>query len=147
VIGIGDAWCSASALWGLGWIDDLAERNSDAARQYAEALKLWTETGDRRGMYYAVQGIAIVAARAGHLHTAVGLFAGADTIAPDVGSGSMPLWNTWRDQYLSMLQDALSSVDFATGWTAGEQLDRDVLVKQALTAAQRTESDMKGSAT
>jgi predicted ATPase/class 3 adenylate cyclase len=147
VIGIGDAWCSASALWGLGWIDDRAERTSDAARRYAEALELWTETGDRRGIYYAVQGIAIVATRAGHLHTAVGLFAGADTIAPDVGSGSMPLWNTWRDQYLGMLQDALSPVDFATGWAAGEQLDRDVLVKQALTAAQRTESDMKGSAT
>jgi predicted ATPase/class 3 adenylate cyclase/DNA-binding CsgD family transcriptional regulator len=147
VIGIGDAWCSASALWGLGWIDDLAERNSDAARRYAEALKLWTETGDRRGIYYAVQGIAIVATRAGHLHTAVGLFAGADTIAPDVGSGSMPQWNTWRDQYLGMLQDALSPVDYATSWAAGEQLDRDVLVKQALTAAQRTESDMKGSTT
>jgi hypothetical protein len=105
------------------------------------------ETGDRRGICYAVQGIAIVALRAGHLHTAARLFAGAETIAPDVGATSMPRWNTWRDQSLGMLREALSPVDFATCWAAGEQLDRDVLVKQALTAAQRTESDLRRSAT
>jgi hypothetical protein len=55
--------------------------------------------------------------------------------------------NTWRDQQLNMLRDALSPVDFATSWTAGERLDPDVLVKQALTAAHRTETDVKGAAT
>jgi hypothetical protein len=41
-----------------------------------------------------------------------------------------------------MLRDALSPVDFATIWATGEQLDQDVLVKQALTAAQGTGRDV-----
>lgn len=125
----------------------MGRRDADAVRRYSEALERWMQTGDRRGIYFAVQGIAIVVARAGHLHTAVRLLAGADTIASDVGPASMPRWNTWRDRSLGMIREALSPVDFTTSWAAGEQLDRDVLVKQALTAAQRTESDMRGPAT
>ena len=147
VVSIGDPWCTASALWGLGWIDDLAGNGSSAARCYRDALELWTETGDRRGVFYAVQAIAIVSTRAGGLTTAVRLFAGADAIAPDVGSGSMPQWNTWRDQHLDTLRDALSPADFSISWTAGERLAADVLVKEAIIAARRTETDAAEAAT
>lgn len=138
VVGIGDSWCAASALWGLGWIDDRAG-GTDAARLYREAIELWSETGDWRGIYYAVEGVAIVAARTGHPTTAVRLLAGADAMASDVGSGTMPLWNAWRDRHLDLLRDALSPADFSISWTAGERLDRDVLVKEALVAARRAE--------
>ena len=147
VIGIGDRWCTGSAWWGLGWIDDLAENGRGAARCYREALELWDETGDRRGVFYAVQGIAIVLTRAGGFTTAVRLFAGADAIAADVGASSMPQWNTWRDQHLDTLRDALSPVDFSANWTAGERLAADVLVKEAIVAARRTETDAPKAAT
>jgi predicted ATPase/class 3 adenylate cyclase/DNA-binding CsgD family transcriptional regulator len=147
VIGIGDRWCTGSAWWGLGWIDDLAENDDGAARCYREALELWSETGDRRGVFYAVQGIAIVSTRAGDFTTAVRLFAGADAIAADVGPGSMPQWNTWRDQHLGTLRDALSPVDFSTSWAAGERLAADVLVKEATIAARRAETDAAKAAT
>jgi predicted ATPase/class 3 adenylate cyclase/DNA-binding CsgD family transcriptional regulator len=141
VIGIGDRWCTGSAWWGLGWIGDLAEDRGGAARCYREALELWSDTGDRRGVFYAVQGIAIVSTRVGDFATAARLFAGADAMAGDVGAGSMPQWNTWRDQHLDTLRDALSPVDLSTSWAAGERLAVDVLVKEAGIAARRTETD------
>lgn len=147
VIGIGDRWCTGSAWWGLGWIDDLAENGGGAARCYREALELWSETGDRRGLFYALQGIAIVSTRAGDFTTAVRLFAGADAIAADVGASSMPQWNTWRDQHLGTLRDGLSPVDFSTSWAAGERLAADVLVKEATIAARRVETDAAKAAT
>ena len=141
VIDIGDRWCTGSAWWGLGWIDDLAENDGGAARCYREALELWSETGDRRGVFYAVQGIAVVSTRARDFTTAARLFAGADAIAADVGAGSIPQWNSWRDRHLGTLRDALSPVDFSTSWTAGERLAADVLVKEAAIAARRAETD------
>ena len=75
------------------------------------------------------------------------LFAGADAIAADVGASSMPQWNTWRDQHLDTLRDALSPVDFSANWTAGERLAADVLVKEAIVAARRTETDAPKAAT
>ncbi|HEY6697107.1 MAG TPA: hypothetical protein VIZ67_02710 [Acidimicrobiales bacterium] len=141
VVGIGDRWCTASALWGLGWIDDLAGNESVAARCYRKALELWSETGDRRGIFYALQGIAIVLTRAGGFTTAVRLFAGAGIIATDIGSGSMPQWNAWRDQHLATLRDELRPVDFSVSWTAGEHLETDVLIKEALMAARQMEAD------
>lgn len=147
VVVIGDPWCTASATWGLGWIDDLAGRDRGALHGYGEALRLWSETGDRRGMFYAIEGISIVAGRAGRLISAVQLFGGADAIAPDVGSGSMSRWNTWRDQHLDALRDALSPVDFSINWAAGQRLAPDVLVKEALMTAQRTEADLTEAAT
>jgi predicted ATPase/class 3 adenylate cyclase/DNA-binding CsgD family transcriptional regulator len=147
VVEIGDAWCAASALWALGWMDDRSGWRSGAARCYREALERWSETGDWRGIFYAIQGVAIVAARTGRFTTAVRLFAGGDSIASDVGSGSMPLWNTWRDEHLGLLRDGLSPVDFSTSWIAGERLERDVLVKEALLAARRIEADPEEAAT
>jgi predicted ATPase/class 3 adenylate cyclase/DNA-binding CsgD family transcriptional regulator len=147
VIGIGDPWCTGSAWWGLGWINDVAEDSSSAVRCYREALELWSDTGDRRGVFYAVQGIAIVLTRSGDFATAVRLFAGADAIAADVGAGSMPQWNAWRDQHLDELRDALSPVDFSTIWAAGERLAADVLVKEAIIAARRTETEAATAAT
>jgi predicted ATPase/class 3 adenylate cyclase/DNA-binding CsgD family transcriptional regulator len=134
---IGDPWCSGSALWGLGWLDDRAGDDGGALARYGKALELWSETGDWRGIYYAIQGIAIVATREGRLPTAVRLFAGAHGLGPDVGGASMPLWNEWRDHYLALLREALSSVEFSTGWLAGERLEPDVLVKEALIEARR----------
>jgi hypothetical protein len=92
-------------------------------------------------IFYAIQGVAIVAARTGADTNAARLFAGAETLGPDIGSGSMPEWNVWRDQHLERLRDALSPADFAVSWAAGERLDSGVLVKEALMAARQTESD------
>jgi len=147
VVAIGDPWSTASALWGLGWIDDLAGRDRDALHCYQEALKLWSDTGDRRGIFYAVEGIAIAATRAGRFIPAVQLFAGAGAIASDVGSSSMSPWNTWRDKHLDMLRDALDPVEFSISWTAGQLLEPDVLVIEALMTAQRTEADAAEAAT
>jgi predicted ATPase/class 3 adenylate cyclase/DNA-binding CsgD family transcriptional regulator len=132
VVAIGDPWCKASACWGLGWIDDLAGRDRGALAAYHEALRLWSDTGDRRGMFYAIEGIAIVLSRAGRVTAAVQLFAGADALAPDVGSSSMSRWNAWRDRHLNGLRDALDPVEFSIHWAAGQRLERDVLVKEAL---------------
>jgi predicted ATPase/class 3 adenylate cyclase/DNA-binding CsgD family transcriptional regulator len=147
VVAIGDPWCTASATWGLGWIDDLAGRERDALHGYGEALRLWSETGDWRGIFYAIEGISIVAGRTGRPISAVQLLGGADAIAPDVGSGSMSRWNTWRDQHRDMLRDALSPVDFSINWATGQRLEPDVLVKEALMTAQRTEGDLTEAAT
>jgi tetratricopeptide (TPR) repeat protein len=80
VVAIGDTWCAASAYWGLAWIDDLSGRDNEALHGYREALRLWSATGDRRGMFYAIEGIAIILARAGKLIGAVQLSAGADAM-------------------------------------------------------------------
>jgi predicted ATPase/class 3 adenylate cyclase/DNA-binding CsgD family transcriptional regulator len=129
---IGDSWCMASAIWGLGWLDDLAGRDEEAQRGYREALKLWRDTGDKRGMFYAVEGIAIVLTRTGRFNSAAQLFAGADGIAADVGASSMSRWNTWRSRHLDILRDTLSPAEFSVHWAAGQRLDLDVLVKEAL---------------
>jgi hypothetical protein len=147
VVAIGDPWCTASATWGLGWIDDLAGREREALHGYGEALRLWSETGDWRGIFYAIEGISIVAGRTRRLISAVQLLGGADAIAPDVGSGSISRWNAWRDQHLDMLRDAMSTVDFSINWATGQRLEPDVLVKEALMTAQRTERDLTEAAT
>ncbi len=140
VVRIGDSWCTASALWGIGWIDDRGGQDIDAASSYRAALELWSETGDWRGIRFAVQGIAIVATRAGRFDTAVGLFAGAEVAAPDAG-GSMPAWNRWRDQHLAMARGGLSPRTLAARWTAGECVDPDVVVKEAIVEARRLEAE------
>jgi predicted ATPase/class 3 adenylate cyclase/DNA-binding CsgD family transcriptional regulator len=136
VVAIADNWCAASAFWGLGWIDDLSGHDSEGLHGYREALTLWSDTGDRRGMFYAIEGIAIILARAGRFIAAAQLFAGAGAIAPDVGSNSMSRWNTWRDRHLNMLRDALSPVEFSIHWAAGQRLEPEVLVKEALMTPQ-----------
>jgi hypothetical protein len=141
VVGIGDPWCAASALWGLGWLDDVAGADRRAIRRYGDALELWSETGDWRGIVYAVQGIAIVATRAGRFTTAIRLFAGADALGSDVGADSMPPWNAWRGRHLDTLRESLSAVELSSGRTAGERLEPDVLVKEALMEARQTETD------
>jgi predicted ATPase/class 3 adenylate cyclase len=136
-IGIGDPWCAASAWWGLGWVEDTAGDDPGAIRCYEQALELWSETGDWRGIFYAVQGVAIVAARAARGTTAVRLFAGSEALAPDIGASSMPQWNTWRDRHLDQLRTDLTEVDFSSGWSAGQRLEPGVLVKEALIEAPR----------
>ncbi|HKE75844.1 MAG TPA: hypothetical protein VKB57_19660, partial [Acidimicrobiales bacterium] len=132
VLAIADSWCMASAMWGLAWLDDLAGRDTEATRGYRDALKLWRDTGDRRGMVYAVEGIAIVLTRTGNHVSAAQLFAGAGETAADVGSSSMVRWNTWRGRHLSLLREALSPAEFSIHWAAGRRLDLDVLAKEAL---------------
>ena len=139
VVDIGDPWCTASALWGLGWLDDRAGDDAAAAHRYRRALELWRDTGDRRGIHYAVQGIGILATRAGHVVTAAGLFAGADAAAPDVGATGMPAWNAWRDRHLAALREALDPRELSAGWRAGVGLEPDVLVKEALVEARALE--------
>jgi predicted ATPase/class 3 adenylate cyclase len=141
VVRIGDPWCTASALWGIGWIEDRGGQDREAVRSYRAALELWSETGDWRGIDFAVQGIAIVAIRAGRLTTALALFAGADAAAPDSGARSMPAWNRWRDHHLALLRAGLGPRAFAAGWTTGESLDPDVLVKEAIVEARRLDAD------
>jgi hypothetical protein len=48
---------------------------------YREALELWSDTGDRRGMFHAIEGIAITLARAGRFVPAAQLFAGEELSA------------------------------------------------------------------
>src|SRR5262249_29264662 len=134
VIAIGDPWCAASAHWGLGWIDDLSGSDQEALRGYRRALLLWSDTGDRRGMFYAMEGIAVTLTRTGQFLAAAQLFAGANTIAPQVGSGSMSSWNLWRDRHLGVLRAALSPVELSAHQSVGERLELDVLVKAALMA-------------
>jgi tetratricopeptide (TPR) repeat protein len=141
VVGIGDPWCTGSALWAIGWIDDRAGRDREAAHAYRAALELWRETGDWRGMHFAVQGIAILAIRARRLAAAVTLIAGAEAAAPDVGVDTMGTWNDWRDHHVAVLRDRLRPDAFAAGWAAGRSLDPDVLVKEAVLEARRVELD------
>jgi predicted ATPase/class 3 adenylate cyclase len=138
VIGIGDPWCAASACWGLGWLEDVTGNDPRAIRCYEQALELWSETGDWRGIFYAVQGVAIVATRAGRGTTAVRLFAGSEALAPDIGASSMPQWNSWRERHLDRLRADLSAVEFSSGWSAGERFEPGVLVKEALIEARRS---------
>jgi hypothetical protein len=135
VVAIGDPWCAGSAHWALAWLDDLSERDWAAQQGYRQALKLWSDTGDRRGMVYAIEGIAITLARAGRFVPASRLFAGAGAIGPDVGAGSMSRWNTWRGRHLAMLRDALAPEERSAHWAAGQRLELDVLVKEALMAS------------
>lgn len=141
VVRIGDPWCTASAFWGIGWIDDRGGQDREAVRSYRAALELWSDTGDWRGIHFAVQGIGIVAIRAGRLTAAVALFAGADAAAPDAGARTMPAWNGWRDHHLALLRAGLSQRAYAAGWTAGECLDPDVLVKEAIVEARQLDAD------
>jgi predicted ATPase/class 3 adenylate cyclase/DNA-binding CsgD family transcriptional regulator len=137
--GIGDRWCAASALWGLGWLADRAGDDVEAARRYREALELWSETGDWRGIYFSVQGIAILATRLGRLESAARLFAGADSLASDVGAGSIQAWNAWRGKHLDILRDALSPGEPSTARAASEGLDPQVVIREALEEARRAE--------
>ena len=134
VVAIGDPWCAGSAHWGLAWLDDMSGRDWQAQQGYRQALRLWSDTGDRRGMFYAIEGIAITLVRAGRFDPAAQLFAGAGALAPDVGSGSISRWNSWRDRHLARLRDALSPEELSAHWAAGQRLDLDVLVKEALIA-------------
>jgi hypothetical protein len=134
-------------LWGLGWIEDTAGHDLQALHRYREALQLWNDTGDRRGIFYAIEGIAVVVARAGQCVPALQLLAGAGTIAPDVGSTSIARWNTWRGRHLDMLRAALNPTEFSANWAAGERLDPDVLVKEALVTADRVQVDTPEVAT
>ncbi|MGH2477548.1 MAG: ATP-binding protein, partial [Candidatus Limnocylindrales bacterium] len=137
-IAIGDAWCAGSAWWGLAWVEDNAGDDPEAIRCYEQALELWSETGDWRGIFYAVQGVAIVAMRAGRRTTAVRLFAGSEALAPDIGASSMPQWNAWRDRHLDQLRTELTDIEFSSGWSAGKRLEPGVLVKEALIEARRS---------
>ena len=146
-IGIGDPWCAGSAWWGLGWLEDIGLDDPAAVRCYEQALELWSETGDWRGIFYAVQGVAIVTARVGRGTTAVRLFAGSEALAPDIGASSMPQWNTWRDRHLDQLRTDLTEVEFSSGWSTGQRLEPGVLVKEALIEARRTATAGGASAT
>lgn len=142
---MGDVWLTASALWGLGWLADRAGDDVGAARHYREALELWRETGDWRGIYLAVQGVAILATRAGRLDAAARLFGGADSLASDVGAGGNKAWDGWRDRHVDLLRAALSPDELSLGRAAGEGLGPQVVVQEALLEVRRMERGTEGT--
>ena len=53
----------------------------------------------------------------------------------------MPGWNGWRDHHVALLRAGLGPRAFAAGWAAGESLDPDVLVKEAMVEARQLGAD------
>jgi predicted ATPase/DNA-binding SARP family transcriptional activator len=122
----------AAALWRLGHLCWLERRYSESLAAFQESLALRRSLESLRGVAYAIDGVAWVAAACGERLLAVRLFAAADRQFGTMHSHFHPLEQPAHDAALTLARDGLHPTDFAVAWEDGQKWSLQEAAEKAL---------------
>jgi hypothetical protein len=105
-----------------------------ARNQVLDALRLLAEIDDRRGLAYALVGLARVSLAAGDARAAAHLFGASDTLRMTGGPFLEVAMRTQLDRDLAAARAALGDAEFTAQWSAGRSVPLDETISAALGA-------------
>lgn len=114
-----------AALWRLGHLCWLDKRYAESLAAFQESLQVRRSLNSARGVAYAVDGVAWVAAASGDPALAARLFGAADTQFTAMGSHFHPLEQPAHDAAVSQARSRLGNQAFAAAWADGAQVSLD----------------------
>jgi tetratricopeptide (TPR) repeat protein len=130
-----DIWRKNRFQWALAYrLNDLgllwwSIRNLDEAEQvHRESLSICQEIGDRRGMFFAVEGLARVAALQAKVKRAGRLFGAAKSLANIVDTELAVLEEIARAQAIDSLSAHFHEISSAIRWAEGLELSVDEII-------------------
>jgi len=134
---LGDTWSMSLALTNLGRValrhgDD----NAQAAKLFADALKLAKERGDQRVTAECLQGMGAVTANSGDEAQAARLFGACDALLERIGATPTPIEVELNEQFLPTVKSSLGDERFTTEWVAGRQEAPEEAIEEALSIAE-----------
>jgi non-specific serine/threonine protein kinase len=132
---LGDTWSTSLALTNLGRVALLqGDDTSEAARLFADALRLAKERGDKRVAAECLQGLGAVAAR-GDGAQAARLFGACDALLEAIGATPTTIETALNEEYLPAVRSSLGEERFASEWVAGRAEQPEEAIAEALSVA------------
>lgn len=128
----GDHVRLAAALWRLGHLCWLERHYAQSLTAFTESLTLRLDLKSRRGIAYAIDGVAWVAASTGQAQLAVRLFGATDTHFSAMDTHFHPIEQPAHDAALSAARQALDAATFTTAWAEGQALSLEEAITLAL---------------
>lgn len=128
----GDLVRLGPALWLLGHLYWLEHDYAQSLAAFRESLRLRRELKSRRGIAYAIDGIAWVAAVTGQAEVAAQLFGAADMHFNAMNTHFHPVEQPTHDAAVSATRMALGEAHFTAAWQAGARLSLEAAADLAL---------------
>ena len=116
---------------GLSW--EARGELQRAAGHYREALRLQTESDDRRGIAVGLTRLAATRALRGELEQAAALFAATDAMLRSWSFRMPQVYQGYADQHLAAVRAGLDAEGFARAWAEGQQMPLTDAIQLALT--------------
>ncbi len=110
----------AAALWRLGHLCWLEGRYSHSLAAFQESLVVRRSLNNLRGVAYAIDGVAWVAAAAGDHHPAARLFGAADRQFSTMQTHFHPLEQPAHNAAVELVRTGLGATAFAADWEEGK---------------------------
>jgi ATP/maltotriose-dependent transcriptional regulator MalT len=124
----GNSWGAAFALRALGDLARAAGDEAVAIKHLVECIAAWSVNGFRRGVAYALVGLAAVTTSRGRPEPAVRLLGAAEGLSEGYVA---TLWRTERAAYESTVaaaRDTLGEERFEAAWAAGRAMGMEEVV-------------------
>ncbi len=130
---LGDTWSMSLALTNLGRValrdgGDAAE----AAKLFADALKLAKERGDKRVAAECLQGLGAVFATTDEGAQAARLFGACDALLESIGATPTSIEVSLNEQFIPPVRASLGEERFKSEWVAGRSEPPDQAIDAAL---------------
>jgi tetratricopeptide (TPR) repeat protein len=133
---IGDTWSMSLALTNLGRVAlRQGEDNAEAAKLFADALKLAKERGDKRVAAECLQGMGAVQANGGDEARAARLFGACDALLESIGATPTTIEVELNEQFLPTVKSSLGDERFTSEWVAGREEAPEDAIEEALSVA------------
>jgi tetratricopeptide (TPR) repeat protein len=133
---LGDTWGMSVALTNLGRV---ALRDgggpAEAAKLFADALKLAKERGDKRVAAECMQGLGAVVAAGGDGAHAARLFGACDALLEAIGATPTTIEVAIGEQFIPTVKTTLGEERFSSEWGAGRAETAEQAIEDALSAA------------
>src|SRR6185369_1872751 len=134
---IGDTWSMSLALTNLGRVAlRQGEDNAEAAKLFADALKLAKERGDKRVTAECLQGMGAVQANGGDEAQAARLFGACDALLEAIGATPTTIEVELNEQFLPTVKSSLGDERFTSEWAAGREEAPESAIEEALSVAE-----------
>jgi len=129
----GDQFIIGIALADLAEMRVLQHRYREATELGIEGLLLCEEAGDRRGIAWSFESLAVAQAAQGHGVRAARLWGAADQLRESVGAFLPPQYDRVRDLYFDAVKDALGDGAFHAALSRGRAMSLAHGIQYAVT--------------
>jgi tetratricopeptide (TPR) repeat protein len=111
--------------WPLFFLGQIALEQGDEAQAhtlFVESLERFKQAGSKRGIAFALEGLASLSVVTGRPERAVRLFASADHVRTSTGDYRTPVEQADVDHSFAVIRAQLDEVAIAAAWAVGQAL-------------------------
>jgi len=133
---LGDTWSMSLALTNLGRVELRGGgETAEAAKLFADALRLAKERGDKRVAAECLQGLGAVVATGGDSAQAAHLFGAGEALLESIGATPTTIEVSLSEQFVPAVKSKLGEERFSVEWLAGRAEPPEEAIEQALAIA------------